>query len=153
MSARDQILEFLGAHPGEQSTADISAAVEAPQSSVYATLSALASTGEITRVATGRYTLTGAATKAKTKKSAAETPPPDAECQEPATAPGVWTATTTEEPADVPLEVPELLQMGIWSTGELTLARGEQSIQLAPNEVREMVQFLDKVGAVPTGAA
>lgn len=53
----------------------------------------------------------------------------------------------------MPLEVPELLQMGIWSTGELTLARGEQSIQLAPNEVREMVQFLDKVGAVPTGAA
>lgn len=43
--------------------------------------------------------------------------------------------------------------MGIWSTGELTLARGEQSILLAPNEVREMVQFLDKVGAVPTGAA
>jgi hypothetical protein len=42
--------------------------------------------------------------------------------------------------------------MGIWSTGELTLARGEQTILLQPAEVREMVQFLDKVGAVPAGA-
>lgn len=152
MTIRDEILAYLEAHPGEQSTADISAAVEAPQSSVYATLSALASTGEITRVATGRYALTGAATKPKAKKSVAETPPPDAASQEPATAPGAWTATTTEEPADAPLEVPELLQMGIWSTGELTLARGEQTILLQPAEVREMVQFLDKVGAVPAGA-
>ncbi len=55
--------------------------------------------------------------------------------------------------ADDPIEVPVELQMGIWSTGELTLARGEVTILLAPNEVREMVQFLDKVGAVPAGAA
>lgn len=39
MTIRDEILAYLEAHPGEQSTADISAAVEAPQSSVYATLS------------------------------------------------------------------------------------------------------------------
>lgn len=58
------------------------------------------------------------------------------------------------EPAegDDPIEVPESLQMGIWSTGELTLARGEMTILLQPAEVREMVQFLDKVGAVPAGA-
>ncbi len=53
---------------------------------------------------------------------------------------------------DAPLEVPELLQMGIWSTGELTLARGEMQILLQPAEVREMVQFLDRVGAVPAEA-
>jgi len=62
-------------------------------------------------------------------------------------------AEPTEPPAaDDPIEVPVELQMGIWSTGELTLARGEQTILLQPAEVREMVQFLDKVGAVPAGA-
>lgn len=148
MTAREEILAYLEAHPGEQTTTAISAACEASQSSVYATLSALASTGEITRVATGRYQLTDGTKAAKRETKAAQSATNAAEA---ATPPPISASEEPTEP-DAPLDVPELLQMGIWSTGELTLARGEQSILLAPSEVREMVQFLDRVGAVAAGA-
>lgn len=148
MTAREQILEYLQSHAGDCRTADIAAACECSQGAVYTALSSLTATGEITRVDTGVYRLTGGtkAPKAETKPAARETkaptpetPPPMAAREEP----------TEPAAADDPLEVPVELQMGIWSTGELTLARGEQTILLQPAEVREMVQFLDKVGAVP----
>jgi len=148
VSARDQVIEYLKANPGEQRTADISASCECSQAAVYTALSGLAATGEITRVATGRYALTGGAKarEAETKPARRETKVPD---------PDPPLDPNSEEHAvnDHPIEMPEQLQMGIWSTGELTLARGEMQILLQPAEVREMVQFLDRVGAVSAAAA
>lgn len=141
MTAAEQILAFLRAHAGEQTTADISAACECSQGSVYTAMSQLVASGKITRVRTGVYTLTGT-TKAAKPTPAPAVPPPSPESTEP---------TDAEDPDD-PVEVPAELSMGIWSTGELTLARGEMQILLQPAEVREMVQFLDRVGAVPAAA-
>lgn len=142
MTAAEQILDFLRTHAGEQTTADISAACECSQGSVYTAMSQLVASGEITRVRTGVYTLTGSTPKAARPAQAPVVPPPSPESTEP---------TDAEDPDD-PVEVPAELSMGIWSTGELTLARGEMQILLQPAEVREMVQFLDRVGAVPAAA-
>lgn len=80
MTIRDEILAFLESHPGDQTTADISAACECSQGAVYTAMSGLTATGEITRVATGIYRLTGGtkAQKAKTKPPARETLAKDA---------------------------------------------------------------------------
>lgn len=109
---------------------------------MFNALSLLAQMGEITRVAAGVYALT-ASPKEMMPAPAPVVLPPTPESEEP----------TAAEDADPTIELPEALQMGIWSTGELTLARGEQTILLAPAEVREMVQFLDRVDAVPAAAA
>ena len=79
MTAREQILEYLQSHAGDCRTADIAAACECSQGAVYTALSGLTATGEITRVDTGVYRLTGAApkTKAETKPAARETKAPE----------------------------------------------------------------------------
>ncbi len=140
MSAAEQILDFLRSNPGGQTAEAIRAACDRSQSTVFNALSLLAQMGEITRVAAGVYALT--ASPKEMKPAPAPVVTPIYESEEP----------TAAEDAGSPLELPESLQMGIWSTGELTLARGEQTILLAPAEVREMVQFLDRVGAVPAAA-
>lgn len=143
MTAAEQILDFLRSHPGEQTTADISAACECSQGTVYTSMSQLVASGEITRVRMGVYQLTSGAKKVQRAPAEPEPiVPPSSASEEPADA----------EEAESTIELLEPLNMGIWSTGELTLARGEQTILLAPAEVREMVQFLDRVGAVPAAA-
>lgn len=105
MSAREQILAFLEAHQGDQRTADIAAACECTQGAVYTALSGLTATGEITRVDTGVYRLTGA-----TKAPKAETKPARSETKAPEPVPPVAESEEPTEPAvdDDPIEVPRL---------------------------------------------
>ena len=123
-SARQQILAFFDGRPGEHSTGEISTHVNAPQNTIYKTLSDMVARGELVRVSLGQYCLYG---------------DPAAPAAPPAAAPEA-AADDAAAPAAPP--TPGATEWAIWDTGELLVRVDGQTVLVSAGDTRRLAAFL-----------
>lgn len=120
-SARQQILAFFDGRPGKHSTGEISTHVNAPQNTIYTTLSDMVARGELVRVSLGQYCLYGdpAAPAAAAPEAAPE---------------------AAADPEDPP--TPGATEWAIWDTGELLVRVDGTTVIVSASDTRRLAAFL-----------
>lgn len=123
-STRQQILAYFEGRPGKHSTGEISTHVNAPQNTIYTTLSDMVARGELVRVSLGQYCLYG---------------DPAAPAAPPAAAPEA-AADDAAAPAAPP--TPGATEWAIWDTGELLVRVDGQTVLVSAGDTRRLAAFL-----------
>lgn len=137
-SIRAQILAYMISHPGQRSTRQICEHVSASQGSIYAQLSEMVIRGELVRPAVGQYCLP--TDPAATDAATVVTPTPPATSK-----PARAKPSPPAEPAPAPEDATAPIEMAIWHTGELTLRRDDAALVLMADDVRTLMEFLQRV--------
>lgn len=125
-STRQQILAFFDGRPGKHSTGEISTHVNAPQNTIYTTLSDMVARGELVRVSLGQYCLYG------DPAAPASVPTP--------AAPEAATTDQAAAPADPPTQ--GTTEWAIWDTGELLVRVDGTTVIVSASDTRRLAAFL-----------
>ncbi|MEN9316561.1 MAG: hypothetical protein RIS35_2954 [Pseudomonadota bacterium] len=139
MSATADIRAFIAGRAGQTfTTSELAEHCEAEINSVYAALSVMAQRGELVRVAVGKYEVPAAAGADAADQDKADERVDAA----PATDP-----TTTTRPAPRPARAagkPAELEVAVYLSGSVEIARGGVRLQLEQADVRRLMAFLNR---------
>lgn len=143
MSATADIRAFIAGRAGQTfTTSELAEHCEAEINSVYAALSVLAQRGELVRVAVGKYEVPAAAgvqvtDQGETDGRAISAPPAD---------PAQTTRKTSRQVprAAIFAAKPAELEVAVYLSGSVEIARGGVRLQLEQADVRRLMAFLNR---------